>query len=365
MSKYYIITFTPLGRFFFGSSQSWGESFYAKSLEFPTQTTILGCLRRTLLKQNNLLDEQLRYPKDYNDKKLHELTGASRADGFNEEDLSLGIINKMSPVFISRFEKESIAEAFLPVPSDVYVSDSKLKIIEYKLDGAGATTRDPSSAYKRTTEDKLYPAKVMDSKQFWDNYLNSSESDYDSSLETTKIIKPISQPGIARKKRNKIDKEFYRKKDFLMESDYAFSVIVEFAGEIKDKLKDDFVFLGGEQSKFNLKIIDIDDKVKECLPQPLIKFINNYSPADLKINQPAEKIVLVSHLFLNGKLPGIKHSVTNHMGTIRSLNRTGHKTQSYRIIPSGSVLYIDKNFKTETSYKFASKIGYNFFIEVN
>ncbi|MEW6654461.1 MAG: CRISPR-associated protein Cmr3, partial [Bacteroidota bacterium] len=56
MNKFYLITFTPLGRFYFGSANSWGESFYATSLKFPTQTTILGCLRRTMLKQKGLLD---------------------------------------------------------------------------------------------------------------------------------------------------------------------------------------------------------------------------------------------------------------------------------------------------------------------
>lgn len=365
MGNYYLITFTPLGRFFFGSSQSWGESFYAKSLEFPTQTTILGSLRRTLLKQNNLLDDKLRYPINPVSEDVKKLTGTSPAKGFDENDLNLGIINKLSPVFVTRFEKENIIEAFLPVPLDVFISDSKLKIIQYKKDDNAVFSRDDKYAYKKITEGKTYSARVLGNKQYWDDYMDSKEVNYNSSLDIEKIIKPTSQPGIARENRNKIDKEFYRKKDFMMKEGYVFGVIVEFTDGIDNKLKNDFVFLGGEQSKFEMKITKVEDTVKSYLPKPIEKFFNGYDPIVDDFRSSAEKIVFISHLFSEGKLPCIKHSVMNNMGTIRSLNETGHKTQSFRVIPSGSVFYIDNNFTLKNDFRFASKIGYNYFIEVN
>jgi CRISPR/Cas system CMR-associated protein Cmr3 (group 5 of RAMP superfamily) len=58
MSVPYLITFKPYGRFYFGTSQSFGEGFYAMSSMFPTQTTILGAIRATILSQHDLLDHQ-------------------------------------------------------------------------------------------------------------------------------------------------------------------------------------------------------------------------------------------------------------------------------------------------------------------
>jgi CRISPR type III-B/RAMP module-associated protein Cmr3 len=125
MSIPYLIKFKPYGRFYFGTPQSFGESFYAISSMFPTQTTILGTLRAAILQQNDLLDLEKRKPK-LNDSKdipdeVKQLTGTSKIVDLFDEDDNLGKILKISPVFIVRQGKgsECVEDFLLPVPSDV------------------------------------------------------------------------------------------------------------------------------------------------------------------------------------------------------------------------------------------------------
>jgi len=368
MDKFYLITFTPLGRFFFGSSDSWGESFYAKSLKFPTQTTILGCIRRTLLKQNDKLDNTLRYPKEGSD--FEELTGTSPAKGFDEGDLNMGLIKKLSPTFITKLKEneKEIDEILFPLPSDIYhdnINECKLQTVKYEKKGEVISSRGNVPGYKKLTEGKTYPAEILGNKEIWSAYFKSKAMDYNSDYEIDKIIISTSQPGIARENRNKQEGEFYRKKDFMLTAGYCFGVVVEADKSFTDKLKDDFVFLGGEQSKFQLKVSQLDKTVQEKFPAGFEKFFNSYDPAVDNISTNAEKIVFLSHFIQNDKPVGIEHSAIEKMETIRSLNESGHKTYSFRVIPAGSVIYADGNFSFNNVYKFASKIGYNFFIEIN
>ncbi len=364
MSDYYIITFTPLSRFFFGSSDSWGESFYAKSLRFPTQTTILGCLRRILLKQNNMLDVNMRYPKK--DTNYKDLTGTSPAKGFDEVDLNLGIINKVSPVFISKLKNNEIDEILFSLPSDVYKSDDgKLRIVKYKKDDTVTTSRSNDFSYKKVTAGKTYPAEILGNKETWELYSNSREINYNPEYEMDKIIIPTDQPGIAREDRNKKKGEFYRKKDFMLADGYSFGVVVEAEVEIISRLKRDLVFVGGEQSKFIIEISEINEDTKQKFPTGFSKFFISNEPIPNKLSSTAKKIVFLSHLINNVKPIGIEHSIIEKMESIRSLNESGHKTYSFRAVPSGSVFYTNKNFSMTNNYKFPTKIGYNFFIEFN
>ncbi|MCI4463566.1 MAG: hypothetical protein JHC30_05285, partial [Caldisericum sp.] len=100
MSKQYLVKFTPIGRFFFGGSYSLGESFYAESLKFPQPTTVLGCLRNTILVQNGIVSKKNPLFPDLDDKNAKELTGTSTIEKLNDQDTNFGIIERISPVFI-------------------------------------------------------------------------------------------------------------------------------------------------------------------------------------------------------------------------------------------------------------------------
>lgn len=372
MDRFYLITFTPLGRFYFGSSNSWGESFYASSLKFPTQTTILGCLRRSMLKQNDLLDDLGRYPKKDADGQIQSLTGKSKAKGLDETELDLGIIKKLSPVFVTQQGSNGAIENILfPLPVDVYKkNECKLGILEYEKNASKVTSRSEAYGYRKISEGKTYPAEIMGNKNMWDNYLQSKELDYNSECEMDKIIIPTSQPGIARKERIKEDGAFYRKKDFIMAKGFSYAIISEVDEDFENLMKIYFesgsmVFLGGEQSKFMMKVVEVNEDVKSKFPSGFSMFFNEYDPMTDEVNSNASKIVLLSHLLTDKRPIGIEHSVIEKMETIRSLNESGHKTYSFKAIPSSSVFYTDGKFSFPNNYKFATKIGYNFYIEIN
>ncbi|MCL4517860.1 MAG: hypothetical protein M1587_01535, partial [Thaumarchaeota archaeon] len=58
MNKTYLIELQPLSTFYFGSERNFegGQSYFARSLQFPQQTTLLGALRFKLLQSRDLLD---------------------------------------------------------------------------------------------------------------------------------------------------------------------------------------------------------------------------------------------------------------------------------------------------------------------
>jgi hypothetical protein len=135
MSIPHLITFKPAGKFYFGTSQSFGESFFATSLMFPPQTTILGTLRASILEKKDKLNLETRLPSDLNDGELKELTGTSPMKGIDDLDDNFGKILKISPVFIVRQKRESECpeDFLLPVPADVFLNeDGKLNLVEFK-----------------------------------------------------------------------------------------------------------------------------------------------------------------------------------------------------------------------------------------
>ena len=79
MSTPYLIRFTPVNRFFFGSSHSFAEGFYVESMKYPQPTTILGCLRNTILIQEGIVkdDGTGRHIPDIDNSDAKELTGTS------------------------------------------------------------------------------------------------------------------------------------------------------------------------------------------------------------------------------------------------------------------------------------------------
>jgi CRISPR-associated protein Cmr3 len=131
MSRPYLITFKPLGFYFFGSYLSFKEGFFVVSNRFPQQTAILGCLRSTLLKKNDLLDEY-NYPDFKNNtERIHALTGTSKMNGLDEADDNFGVINKISPVFLVKNNDKDVASDFLfQAPWDVQLIDGQIRYVE-------------------------------------------------------------------------------------------------------------------------------------------------------------------------------------------------------------------------------------------
>ena len=59
----YLITLTPVGMFFFGGEETFGDgtndNYFARSNSFPQQTTLLGMLRKEVLVREKVFKEKI------------------------------------------------------------------------------------------------------------------------------------------------------------------------------------------------------------------------------------------------------------------------------------------------------------------
>lgn len=396
-----LITFKPVDTFYFGSLNTFGEGFFAESQMFPSQQTILGCLRKTILQKHNLLDANNQYPDTNNpvkEKQIHKLTGTGQMKCLLDEDDDFGIIKKISPVFLARKRKEDkcFFDFLLPVPFDVIykkevVKDKNKKItglelIEFnplnntkKENDAGLEKEEsPNTAphLKKTKEDK---ADYLGGIEFWEAYKNYKHDsgeliNYHSGYKEDSIFIEQKQIGIARKDRHTVDEAFYNKKAYKLADEFMFAVIV-FVSEAE--LTPGYVFLGGERSCFYMDVIELPacnntDEINNNYTRifndhPVIKrFLihddwgdNNLTAEELENS----KLILISPYISSGKLCNVYYAQIPYSEYVRMMQFNGLKTDTYTMIPAGSIVHPFKNFKYECPYKIPPKIGYNFFIK--
>ncbi|MEG8947978.1 type III-B CRISPR module-associated Cmr3 family protein [Rosettibacter firmus] len=377
MSIPHLITFKPAGKFYFGTSQSFGESFYAKSLMFPSQTTILGTLRAKILGEHNKLDLKTRLPLNLDDD-LKELTGTSEMKGIDDPDDNFGKILKISPVFIVRQKRESECpeDFLLPAPADVFQNeDGKLYLVEFKPEENSKVITGESNHLSFSAGKKMKDstAAYLGGIQFWNEYKEYKQKKKlttHSGYFTEKIIIADSQHGIARKDRTTREEEglFYIKNDYRMNDDYAFGVIVHLSEE--NVIENNDVFMGGERSLFKMKV----ERLPKSLPHlytnhPVIsRFISDKDYGDYNgnfdVDFDGEKLVLISPFFGNNDiLRDLKFALISGMHSPRFLSSRKEKTDSFRAIPTGSVLFPANRLVKIKTYPAAIKIGYNFAIK--
>lgn len=395
----YLITFKPYDRFYFGTTQSFGESFYAISSIFPTQTTILGTLRATILKQNDLLDLQTRKPKTDSSgnllEKVKELTGTSKMIDLFDNDDNFGKILKISPVFIVKQGKGSqcIDDVLFPVPADVvfeydnYEDKEKvspeivgLKLLDFKeqkIDGMKVYSRNGNSEKLFSLDKRVkdYTADYFGGISFWQSYSKCKSSqdklDYHKTYLACEIFFRDSQPGIARENRKTKEEHFYVKNDFRMADEYSFGVIVHFSEE--NVIQNCDVIMGGEKSLFGLSVKKIDTSKYIYSNHPIIKrFIDEKDFGDLySLTNNKFKLVALSPIIGNDcEIGGLNFAIINEMYIHRNIEFDGSsrkKDTSYSAIPYGSVLFVNNNFGVNLSKvpPIPRKIGFNFLMSVN
>lgn len=399
MAYPFLITFKPVDYFYFGSLTTFGEGFVADSMTMPTQQTVLGCLRRTILAKHGLLDENKQFPsKAPEDKEKYEkLTGTFNMKCLTpdkKEADDLGIIEKLSPVFIARKRKTDncFFDFLLPVPADTfYVYDEKKNIKKLKV--MAPNDKLENIVYNTNGRKFPYACKLEKTKEpsagylggidFWEAYekngIGSNEiNQYSKGYRSDEIFVPRYQPGIARKERQTVDKAFYYKSHYKMADEFMFAAVV-FLSE-KDKLEDDYVFLGGERSCFKMELYEL----QECKNageiankhgrvfsgHPVIRrFLleddfGDFYNGSITGNRDA-KLVLISPMIALDAVTNINFALIDYCVYMKMMQYEGLKTDTYAMLPAGSVLYPDKSFKTETLYEIQKKIGYNFIINMN
>jgi len=142
------ITLTPATPFFFGSELTFSADdtrdkekarFFAESYKLPQQTTLLGMIRKEILRAKGKLrihknGEWVDLPKRRGNKDSEEykavvaLTGCKAFDIFDSSSSELGIINRLSEVFLVKDGK-----IYRKMPADYRLNPKKRDNIAVNL----------------------------------------------------------------------------------------------------------------------------------------------------------------------------------------------------------------------------------------
>lgn len=374
MAEPYLITFTPINRFYFGTSRSFSEGFYTQSSLFPTQTTILGAIRKTILRQHNLLDDRGLYPKKVNGeiiKEVYELTGTSLMRELDEEIEELGALRKLSPVFIvEHFEgTETPKDFFFPSPSNIITEKDERYYRTMHIKACSGVLRNNCNrktdiSYLIDEDVKAKLPEFLAGRDFWNEYLTGKEKFIGNFRNHNEVFIEDSQPGIGRLEegnkptRMTEDKKYYFKKDYRMHPPFSFGVIVYLEGE--NNLCDDDVFMGGERSMFKMKLKKIGIENRSLFKDhPVVEKLFTESNENNIVYEEGMGLCIISPLCASEEIGGIDFSIVKGLYSPRTTSVTTIKSDSYSMYPAGSILYPNKDYKGWATYNTLSKIGYN------
>ncbi|HCC69059.1 MAG TPA: hypothetical protein DEP99_04140, partial [Nitrospiraceae bacterium] len=250
MSVPYLITFRPIDRFFFGTSHSFAEGFFAESMKYPQPTTILGCLRNTILIQQNIviMQQNGRYIPDITaNSQASRLTGTSKINGLNDNDDNFGVIERLSPVFIVTQKNSNMEDILFPVPAEVERNGDFFRYVKYeKKDNAISSYSGIKKDFAIDRDPKLYPSSSLGGKDFWNAYIDNKQLPYNSDYAEDKAFITHTSVGIGRENRVAKPGMFYTKIDYSFKEGYSFGVLVWLSNG--NVLKDSVITMGGEQS---------------------------------------------------------------------------------------------------------------------
>lgn len=253
----YKISLQPLGPYFFGGENTFGEdgtAYFVQSKYLPQQTALLGLLRYELLAQNNLLGRF--------DKKIWaDLIGEASFQYPSDTIQNFGAIKKMSSLFLS-----CGTHHYLPQAAD-WAHDEHKQVhplqISYHND---ATARSYTNARKNliqaTVNEKPYDAKHR-LKQLWVRADGRQlcqwehEKDYegDKNIENG-FFAPHKQVGIHRKldRTDRDRDDFYKQVFYRLRQPCCFTFFAEIDLPASCKLESRNLHFGGERSFFSMSV---------------------------------------------------------------------------------------------------------------
>jgi hypothetical protein len=349
-------------------------------MKYPQPTTILGCLRNTILIQRNIVKIQngRRIP-DITNAEAQRLTGTSMINGLDDNDDNFGNIERLSPLFIVKLKNSSIEDILFPVPADITRNEKILMRFDYEKTNNAISSysgRKTDGAILSGREPKFHDTNYLGGKDFWIAYLANTILPYNEDYDESKVFKAHTSVGIGCEskklgggksyfKKTTIKGMFYTKIDYSFHKGLSFAVIVWLKDE--NVLKNDMIILGGEQSAFHMEIRPVSDDISH----PLLKAIINDN-CDLFQNLTCtnkDKLIAISPLVfdekVNSSLTGMmEHRIIKGIQAIRTIKKIGAvKSEAVGMIPASSVLY-PKNSIPLTGWKIPYKIGYNYVIKI-
>ena len=393
MNKY-LITLTPVDRFFFGGEIGFSRgskiekkenetaeektlrqenekllkvdetnsSYIVKSKLFPQQTSLLGMLRFAFLSAN---DKAFANGKIIDHVEATKTIGAESFSLGADTEMNFGKIKTIYPCFLRRKTAKQDWINLTVAPMD------------YKL----SITFDKGNALLNNRKMKTPAIKGYDPKAGLTSYCIGENI---SELETGKLFTEDIRIGIDRNFDGKPNEgAFYKQIAYRMSEEYEYEqdgvttteehqLCFAFHAVLEEGLDDQIVTLGGDNSRFKLTCV---------LDEGCVQLPKNCQPDEF--NGYAGKVVLLSdafidHATMNGCLYSINEIVTFRFLYSKVGETTGYykfscgnhlrrSEKKYNLYQTGSVFYFDTIMEMETfivaleSKKRFRQIGYNYY----
>lgn len=357
----YLVKLKPINNFFFGSDVIFGNfkneetsNYLVKSRFFPQQTAILGLIRRQILVQKGLITKKVKgewvtaqkkddsilnsdNSKNYEYQKnillkeeAKKLVGIGKFD-INNDNLDLGIINKISPVFITK--------------EGIYL---------FQINKFGEFKKEEScKSFINGVEKNFIP--LLENFKYKDGILKNLVSlSKTEPIPFSKVFKEIDQIGNNKKEQ---ENALFKKTYYRFLDDYEFSFILELKEEFI--LEESIISLGGDNSNFKMSSFKIDQNFNDLIKD---------------INIPNNSITLFSDSYIKEDISNECDFSVNNMISFQNLNSSFIKDKKREIKPE--IKFSDKKYFYEkgsvffnTTEKFDNlinksnlqQIGYNIF----
>ena len=245
MSRYKV-TLTPLDWFFFGGEHTFDngvtQSFIARSLRFPQQTTLLGMVRYQLLKQNNLLLNGNEEKDKSIASDMEALIGKDSFDIEANDTQSFGKIKSISSAYIQMGGHQLVP---MPLTYGLNISFDKGEVW---LSGIKKEIIIKTSSFNEKGYDN-YCKMIDETGKSWE--IDGRDGIFISSM----------QIGITKADGgDENEKGFYKQETLRFKSgDASFAFYLEL--EDGTKLDSDFVFIGAQRSCFKMNVEESDEKL--------------------------------------------------------------------------------------------------------
>ena len=341
----YKISIQPIGTFFFGGERNFYDdardrvNYLVHSLLIPQQTTVLGMLRYAL--RGSLLKCEAE------DLKLEELIGAT---GFSGEDKAMGVIERISPVFLEN--KDGL---YYEAGIDYQVSpENRQGYLEYKQIAGKAVLAETTEYIPYLPEYEL----KLDHKHFLVNEMDTGDR-----VAFDQIFLSCEQAGNFKNHEDfENDKEgFYKEIRYRLSKGFQFCFFLETSQKLCPASF--LAFMGGEQSEFKITVtsgsaFEWEKEVKDKSGRVVLQSDAFLTP---EILATCSFALLESTNFRH-----IKTNVQMKNYALISYNNNDQipsKSCNIKLAGRGSVLYCDdlKSFSRRMSESVYRRIGYNYF----
>ena len=348
---YYKICFKPAEPYFLGNEKSfkypgqknggeYANSYFIRSENTPSQTTILGALRFLLLP---CIKEDFNYTEDEK-KKNADAVGKSGFQIGIEEMQTFGWIKQISPVFLS----DNQGSNYIPCPMDHVTGNSSYT---------------PFNNYKEiltSSGKKLYTESYNSKDGLMDGYLCLETKNVVSSGD---IFEPSMRIGINRA--NKAD-GFFKKEYKMLDRNYAFSVYAEIESENQDIVGTHVVTMGQGKSPFAVSITEPGKTIDE-FKNEVVHGLDNYNRSEYSM------VYCFGDAFVECNPCIDTVFAAYETRDYRSFERSAQSewkvkkgSTLYRTLKAGSVFLVDdsKKWIDKHSRSNAEQIGFNNFVIV-